>query len=53
MKCKCGKGYASQIDNLCKFCRENESNLTRAKLKKLGVKHQGDGLTLEQLRKQK
>lgn len=48
IKCKCGKGYASAYDNLCKFCRENL--LSRAEAKKVGVKHQGDGLSVDAYR---
>jgi hypothetical protein len=46
MKCKCGEGYASEIDTLCRFCREHL--LSRAEAKKVGVKHRGDGCTLDQ-----
>lgn len=46
MKCKCGKGYASDKDNLCKFCREKK--YSRREAKQAGVKHRGDGMTLEQ-----
>lgn len=44
--CKCGKGYASDVDNMCKFCREEI--VSRADARKVGVRHRGDGLTLEQ-----
>ena len=51
--CKCGKGYASNYDNLCKFCREETCGVRRAVLKKY-VKHRGDGLPLDEyLRMQK
>lgn len=42
--CKCGKGYASSVDHLCRFCREDL--LSRAEAKKIGVRHRGDGLSL-------
>ncbi len=45
-KCKCGKGYASPFDNICKFCRE--CKVRRAVAKKFGVRHRGDGMTLDQ-----
>lgn len=44
--CNCGKGYASPYDNLCKFCREHL--FRRADCKEAGVKHRGDGLSIEQ-----
>lgn len=44
--CKCGKGHASQIDGQCKFCREK--SWSRAEAKSVGVKHRGDGMSLEQ-----
>ena len=47
-KCGCGKGYASDYDNLCKFCREHL--VRRAVAKKFGVKHRGDGMSVEQYR---
>jgi hypothetical protein len=46
MKCKCGKGYASEEDGLCKFCREKL--IRRAVAKSVGVAHRGDGMTVEQ-----
>ena len=48
-KCSCGKGYASKVDGMCKFCREK--TFRRAEAKKIGVSHRGDGLTLEDLDK--
>lgn len=48
MKCKCGKGHASAFDGQCKFCRENNSGIRRAVQKKVGVRHRGDGMTVEQ-----
>lgn len=47
-KCKCGKGYASDYDYLCKFCREN--TVRRAVAKSVGVKHRGDGMSVDQYR---
>ena len=44
--CKCGKGHASPVDRLCKFCRE--SCWSRAEAKSVGVKHRGDGMNLDQ-----
>lgn len=44
--CKCGKGYASSYDNLCKFCRENL--VRRSIAKDVGVKHSGDGMSVDQ-----
>lgn len=44
--CCCGKGYASDIDNRCRNCREHQ--YTRAEAKSVGVKHRGDGMTLDQ-----
>lgn len=49
MKCKCDKGHASDYDNLCKFCRENL--FRRAVAKQVGVRHRGDGMTIEQYQK--
>jgi len=46
--CGCGEGYASEYDNLCKFCREHK--LRRAEAKKVGVRHRGDGLSVVQYR---
>lgn len=43
--CKCGKGYASEYDNLCKFCREHL--VSRSVAKKIGVKYRSDGMTVE------
>jgi len=51
MKCQCGKGYASEVDHLCKFCRENK--VRRAVAKQVGVKYRGDGMTLDQYEKAK
>jgi hypothetical protein len=44
--CNCGKGYASQYDNLCRFCREHL--FSRADCKAVGVRHLGDGLAINQ-----
>lgn len=44
--CKCGKGYASEFDGMCKYCREN--TVRRAVAKKFGVRHRGDGMSVEQ-----
>lgn len=44
--CGCSKGYASEVDGLCRFCRENK--YSRAFCKEAGVRHNGDGLTLDQ-----
>ncbi len=46
IRCKCGKGYASHFDKICKFCREDL--VRRVVAKKVGVKHRGDGMTIEQ-----
>lgn len=46
MTCRCGKGHASPVDNMCKFCREKR--YSRAVAKRAGVKHRGDGMTLDQ-----
>jgi len=44
--CGCGKGNASEVDNLCRYCREEK--YSRAFCKAVGVRHRGDGLTLDQ-----
>lgn len=44
--CKCHKGYASKVDNLCGKCREKLFSRSEGKL--VGVKYAGDGMTLEQ-----
>jgi len=44
--CGCRKGYASEVDGMCRFCREH--TVSRAEGKNLGVKHRGDGMTTEQ-----
>jgi len=49
LKCKCGKGYASEYDGLCKFCREKL--VRREQAKKVGVRHRGNGLSIEQYKK--
>jgi len=49
MKCRCGKGHASEFDGLCKYCREKQ--VSRAEAKKVGVQFRGDGMTVEQYRK--
>lgn len=46
MNCKCGKGYASSWDGMCKFCRENK--YSRAFAKSADVRHNGDGMSVEQ-----
>lgn len=51
--CNCGKGYASEFDGLCKFCREEYSGIRRAVQKSVGVRHRGDGMTIEQFIKAK
>lgn len=48
--CKCGKGYASSFDHLCKFCREKKHCPTNRDCVNYGIKR-GDGLTLEQMTK--
>jgi hypothetical protein len=48
--CKCGKGYASPLDNLCRYCREDAHCPTRAMCIKFGIRR-GEGLTLDQLNK--
>jgi hypothetical protein len=45
IECRCAKGHASEIDGLCRFCREKL--LSRAEAKRAGVKTRGDGITLE------
>lgn len=47
--CGCGKGQASKEDEICSFCRERW--VSRAEAKKVGVRHRGDGLSLEDYRK--
>ena len=49
MKCSCGRGYASHFDNLCKFCRENL--VPREKAKRVGVRHRGEGMSVDQYKK--
>lgn len=44
--CKCGKGYASEYDGLCKFCREGL--VRRAVAKSVNVRHRGDGMSIDQ-----
>lgn len=44
--CKCGKGHASKYDDICCFCRE--SLVSRAVSKKAGVRHRGDGMSVDQ-----
>jgi hypothetical protein len=46
MECGCGKGHASEFDNMCKFCREKL--FRRAEAKSVDVRHQGDGMEVEQ-----
>lgn len=46
LKCDCGRGAASEVDHQCKFCRE--THFSRTDAKRVGVKHRGDGMTLEQ-----
>jgi len=45
--CSCGKGHASSYDSLCRFCREKL--FSRAVAKSVGVRHRGDGMSLEQV----
>ena len=47
--CKCGKGKASNIDGLCRFCRE--AQFPRAEAKRVGVRHRADGMSLFQAEK--
>lgn len=47
IKCRCGKGYASEYDSLCKFCREH--TVSRSDAKRVCVRHRGDGLSVIQL----
>ena len=47
MMCSCGKGHASSYDSLCRFCREKL--FSRAVAKSVGVRHRGDGMSLEQV----
>ena len=49
VKCGCGKGNASTYDYRCCFCREHL--VRRAVAKKVGVKHCGDGMSVEQYKK--
>lgn len=44
--CGCGKGHASSYDDLCKYCRENL--VRRSVAKSVNVKHQGDGMSIDQ-----
>lgn len=44
--CKCNKGYASEYDNLCKFCREDMFCSTRREMNIYGLKRRGEGLSL-------
>ena len=46
--CKCGKGYASDYDNLCCFCREDL--VSRAVAKSVNVRHRGAGMSITQYR---
>lgn len=46
--CKCGKGYASEFDNLCKHCREDEYCRTRRECSLMGIRR-GEGLSVYQL----
>lgn len=48
MICSCGKGTASEVDGLCRFCREKQ--FSRRETKPF-VKHRGDGLSLEDSRR--
>lgn len=45
IKCRCGKGFASSVDGICKYCREYK--YSRSVTKKMGVRNRGDGLSLE------
>jgi len=45
--CKCTKGFASRYDSLCRYCREKD--FSRAQAKKVGVRHRGDGMTIDQM----
>ena len=47
-KCKCGKGYASDYDGVCRFCREKL--FRRAEAKRVNVRHRGDGMSIDQMR---
>lgn len=44
--CGCGKGHASEVDGICKFCREYKYR--RAQAKSVNVRHRGDGMSLDQ-----
>jgi len=46
-KCLCGKGYASDADHLCRYCREE--TVSRAQAKSVGVLRSGDGMTIDQM----
>lgn len=48
--CKCGKGYGSEFDWLCKHCREAKYCATRRECSLMGIKR-GEGLTLHQIEK--
>ena len=46
--CGCGKGYASEYDNVCRFCREDL--VRRAVAKSVNVRYRGDGMSITQYR---
>ncbi len=48
--CKCGKGYASTIDWLCRFCREDQHCPTQRDCRRYGIRR-GEGLTVYQFLK--
>lgn len=48
--CKCGKGYASTLDGLCRFCREDQHCPTRRDCARFGIRR-GEGLAASQFLK--
>lgn len=46
--CDCNRGHASSYDGMCRLCREN--TVSRAQAKSVGVRHRGDGLSVEALK---
>jgi len=46
--CKCLKGYASQYDDMCCFCREKL--FSRSEAKAVCVRTRGDGMSVDQFK---